>query len=166
VPAPMPTITPTTPSPAPVPNEETASTELCDRWCVAMHRLDTAGAISGMVRELGWQAGVLALEEPGGTQRWTLQVESESLRADAQRDKLAAALSAELDLPVQLELRAGSPSDSAAKRETQARLARQARAEESIRTDPVVVELMSQFKGARFVPGSIKPLLNPEGSST
>jgi len=31
-------------------------------------------------------------------------------------------------------------------------------AEEAIRSDPVVRELMVQFKGARIVPGSIKPV--------
>ena len=82
------------------------------------------------------------------------------------RDKLAAALTAEVGVPVTLTLRAGVPDDSPAKRDALMRAQRQTRAEESIRTDPVVVELMNQFKGARVVPGSIKPVLNPEGLPT
>ena len=35
---------------------------------------------------------------------------------------------------------------------------RQAAAEQLIRTDPVVLALMDQFKTARIVPGSIKPV--------
>ena len=35
---------------------------------------------------------------------------------------------------------------------------RQARAEEAIHSDPLVRELMNQFKSARIVPGSIKPV--------
>jgi DNA polymerase III subunit gamma/tau len=35
---------------------------------------------------------------------------------------------------------------------------RQREAEAAIHNDPLVQELMSQFKNARIVPGSIKPL--------
>jgi DNA polymerase III subunit gamma/tau len=155
------------PTPAPfvaVPVPDTIA--LNDRWCALLKALDARGAVSGMVRELAWQAGAVACDEAGGGQSWQLVVESESLRADAQRDKLAAALSSELGAPVLLSLRAGVPDDSAARRDAQMRALRQSRAEEAIRSDPVVVELMAQFKGARLVPGSIKPVLNPEGSST
>ncbi len=139
---------------------------LCDRWSNLLKALDARGAVSGMVREVAWQAGVVALDESSTGHIWQLVVESESLRADAQRDKLAAALTTEVGVPVALTLRAGVPDDSPAKRDALMRAQRQTRAEESIRSDPVVVELMNQFKGARVVPGSIKPVLNPEGSPT
>ena len=130
---------------------------LSDRWSNLLKALDARGAVSGMVREVAWQAGAVALDESSAGHLWQLVVESESLRADAQRDKLAAALTAEVGVPVSLSLRAGVPDDSPAKRDAQLRAQRQTRAEESIRSDPVVVELMNQFKGARVVPGSIKP---------
>ena len=142
------------------------NTALNDRWGNLLKALDARGAVSGMVREVAWQAGAVALDESSAGHLWQLVVESESLRADAQRDKLAAALTAEVGVPVSLSLRAGVPDDSPAKRDAQLRAQRQTRAEESIRSDPVVVELMNQFKGARVVPGSIKPVLNPEGSTT
>jgi DNA polymerase-3 subunit gamma/tau len=61
---------------------------------------------------------------------------------------------------VELELQAGTPDDSPARRDAAGRLRRQAEAEATIQSDPVVRELLSQFKSARIVPGSIKPLSN------
>ena len=83
----------------------------------------------------------------------------------AEPDKLAAALSAHLGSPVVLEVQAGQPGDTPALRDAAERNRRQALAEATIQQDPVVQELMSQFKTARIVPGSIKPLVNSEGSS-
>ena len=137
-----------------------------ERWFALVQALDQRGAVTALVRELAWQSGAVAVEDGDAGQTWQLIVESESLRTDALRDKLAAALSAQTGAPVQLNLRIGVPLDNPAKREAQARTQRQARAEEIMRADPVVIELMNQFKGARFVPGSIKPLTNSEGPST
>ena len=129
-----------------------------------VRELDAAGSIGALVRELAWQAGVAALSLGERGQHWQLDVESETLRDDGTRDRLAAALAAAQGVPVTLELRAGVPADSQARRETAERERAQARAEETIRNDPVVVELMSQYTGARIVPGSIRPLMNSEGS--
>jgi DNA polymerase-3 subunit gamma/tau len=85
-------------------------------------------------------------------------VERESLRTDSLRDKLAAALSAEEGKPHQLVLEAGVPGDSVARREAWERLRRQAEAEQLIRDDPAVKDLLTQFKTARIVPGTVKPL--------
>ena len=173
-PRPLPLRAPAPPAmavPAPPPAKVGADTvptdtTLGDRWCELLQRLDQGNAVSGMVRELAWQAGAVSVQEDVGGQTWQLLVESESLRTDAQRDRLVAALAVECGMPVTLQLRAGVPEDSPAKRDAKQRAQRQSRAEEAIRTDPVVVELMSQFKGARVVPGSIKPVSNPEGPST
>ena len=173
-PRPLPLRAPAPPAmamPAPAPAKvvaDTAPTDttLGDRWCQLLQRLDQGNAVGGMVRELAWQAGAVSVQEDVSGQTWQLLVESESLRTDAQRDRLVAALAVECGMPVTLQLRAGVPEDSPAKRDARQRAQRQSRAEEVIRADPVVVELMSQFKGARVVPGSIKPVLNPEGSST
>jgi DNA polymerase-3 subunit gamma/tau len=52
----------------------------------------------------------------------------------------------------------GTPLDSPALREAAARARAQQQAEQTMTADPVVRELMSQFKTARIVPGSIKPV--------
>ena len=85
-------------------------------------------------------------------------VEREALRSPFLSDRLAAAMADELHQPLALSLEAGVPDDSPARREAAERQRRQAVAEEAIRSDPVVRELMAQFKGARIVPGSIKPV--------
>ena len=54
-------------------------------------------------------------------------------------------------------LEPGTPADSPARRDALVRAQRQAVAEETILTDPVVQALLGQFKTARIVPGSIKP---------
>ena len=60
--------------------------------------------------------------------------------------------------PVALDLVDGVPVDSPALREAAARARAQQQAEQTMTSDPVVRELMSQFKTARIVPGSIKPV--------
>jgi DNA polymerase-3 subunit gamma/tau len=52
----------------------------------------------------------------------------------------------------------GVPTDTPALRDAAARAQAQAQAEQTMTSDPVVRELMSQFKTARIVPGSIKPV--------
>ncbi len=153
------------PRPAPSPALSAPQTSpLGDRWAALVLRLSEQGRISALVRELAWQAGVQACDgvdgDPagGGLTRWTLVVERESLRSDGLRDKLAAALSTECGQPQALELMAGTPVDSVARREAWERERRQAEAEAVIRDDPAVQELLAQFKTARIVPGSIRPL--------
>ena len=78
--------------------------------------------------------------------------------APALADKLAFAAAAALGQPVRFELAAGAPEDSPARRDAAERLRVQAAAEAQIRDDPVVRELLKQYKSARIVPGSIKPV--------
>jgi DNA polymerase-3 subunit gamma/tau len=59
---------------------------------------------------------------------------------------------------LRLVLEAAVPADSPARRDAAERARRQRQAEDEIHGDPLVRELMAQFKGARIVPGSIKPL--------
>ncbi len=133
-------------------------TALGGQWRALVERLAAAGAIAALVRELAWQAGLETVDDTAQPPCWQLRVERESLRTDALRDKLAAALQAELGHPVRLQLLAGAPGDSPARRDAAERAARQRRAEQTIRDDPLVQALMAQFKTARIVPGSIKPL--------
>jgi DNA polymerase-3 subunit gamma/tau len=131
---------------------------LGERWAELVGRLVRAGSIAALVRELAQQAGLERIDGSTRPATWHLAVERDSLRAEALRDKLAAALSGELGEPVELALQAGVPQDSPARREAAERERRQRLAEDAIRSDPLVVDLMSQFKTARIVPGSIKPL--------
>jgi DNA polymerase-3 subunit gamma/tau len=158
VPAPRPAAAAAAAAPAVLSAPET--TPLGDRWAELVRRLAEQGRIAALVKELAWQAGVrdCSDEADGSACCWTLLVERESLRADGTRDKLAAALSAELGRPQRLQLEAGVPTDSVARRDAWERQRRQAEAEQIIRSDPAVQELLSQFKTARIVPDSIRPL--------
>ncbi len=131
---------------------------LADRWYRVVDALSAQGAIVALVRELAWQAGLVMLDDSAAPPVWRLRVERESLRAPALRDKLAAALAAQLGGPLDLQLEPGVPDDSPARRDAAERERRQAQAEEAIRHDPAVLALMGQFKTARIVPGSIKPV--------
>jgi DNA polymerase III subunit gamma/tau len=116
------------------------------------------GLVSALVRELAMQSEWLGSSTGSQGPRWQLRVERESLRAPALRDKLQAAVAIVHGEPVELELVDGVPSDSPALREAAARARAQQHAEQIMTSDPVVRELMSQFKTARIVPGSIKPV--------
>jgi DNA polymerase-3 subunit gamma/tau len=128
-------------------------TPLGDRWAATVAGLIERQAITALVRELAMQSELVAIEGS----RWLLRVERESLRAAPLRDKLEAALAAALGEPVRLETEAGTAQDSPARREAAERERRQREAEQIIHGDPLVQELMGQFRTARIVPGSIKP---------
>ncbi|HJV63561.1 MAG TPA: DNA polymerase III subunit gamma/tau [Albitalea sp.] len=132
-------------------------TELGDRWNDLVLQMVGQGSIAALVRELALQSQCLAVVNEGGTAVWRLRTERETLRAPAQRDKLQAALSQVLDQPVRLEVEAGAAEDSPALRAAAERERRQREAEQIIHDDPLVQALMSQYKSARIVPGSIKP---------
>jgi DNA polymerase III subunit gamma/tau len=133
-------------------------TPLGDRWYEIATRMAAAGGISALSRELAWQGGLQSVDESATPPRWTLCVERESLRAAPLQDKVAAALAAELGHPVALVVEAGVPADSPTRRDAAERGRRQAEAEAQVRADPVVQALTAQFKSARIVPGSIKPI--------
>ncbi len=143
---------------ATVPQPAPGATALGDRWQALVQRLAAQGSIVALVRELAWQAGLVAVDAAATPQRWQLLVERETLRSPALRDKLAAAMAAELGVAVDLQIEAGSADDTPARRDAAERTRRQAAAEQLIRSDPVVLALMDQFKTARIVPGSIKPV--------
>lgn len=143
--------------PAPLP--ASAAEQACtDRWVECCRQLFERQALHGLVREAAWQAQCVQIDESAQPSRWTLRLERESLRQPGHRDRLQEALSNLLGQPVQLELLAGAVADSAARREAAARARAQALAEEEIRQDPLVLELLSRYPGARIVPGSIRPI--------
>jgi len=131
-------------------------TPLGDRWADVVRQMNEAASISALVRELAMQAQCVAIDEQAQPPVWRLRVERETLRAQAQRDKLQAALSELLKQPVQLELEPGVASDTPAQRAGAERARRQNEAEQIIHNDPLVQALMQQFKTARIVPGSVK----------
>ena len=132
-------------------------TPLGDRWADVVATLNQRSAVVALVRELAMQAELVAIRPEAGGEVWQLRVDRESLRAAPLRDKLQAALAGVLQPAPALEVEAGVPQDSPARRDAAERDRRQREAEDIIHNDPLVRELMAQFKTARIVPGSIKP---------
>jgi DNA polymerase-3 subunit gamma/tau len=131
---------------------------LGDRWAALVQSLIERSSVAALVRELAWSSGLVAIDDRTAPPTWRLAVEREALRQKALADKLAAAMAAVVGSAVQLELQPGVPADSPARRDAAERARRQAEAEATIHADPLVRELLAQFKGARIVPGSIKPI--------
>jgi DNA polymerase-3 subunit gamma/tau len=129
---------------------------LADRWNLVARRLADEGRVSGLIRELAWQGGLVAIEE-GPPAVWHLRTSHESLRGNSLKDKLAEALSALLQTEIRVEVQAGDGGDTPARREAAEKARRQAQAETVIRDDPLVQSLLQQFSTARLVPGSIRP---------
>ncbi len=129
---------------------------LGDRWHALVQSLVAANAIAALVRELALQAECTAIAD--GEVRFALRVEREALRNPAHADKLQAALAQALGHAVALDVEAGAVVDTPARREAAAREQRQREAEHAIQNDPLVLQLTAQFKTARIVPGSIKPI--------
>ena len=147
--------------PAPVlqaPASAPASPETADRWDALVRRLCEQGALSALLREAALQAGLQRIDDSRTPPLWQLRVEREPLRSAALADKLAAVVGTAVGHPVQIQFEPGVPDDSPARRDAAERQHRQAQAEQTIHNDPVVRELLSQFKTARIVPGSIKPV--------
>jgi DNA polymerase-3 subunit gamma/tau len=162
----LPALPATRPRPAPALAAEQAppvllavavADEIGDLWDGLIKKLCEQGALAALVRELATQAGLRAIDASATPPCWHLVVEREPLRTDALRDKLTAVLAAELGHALRLDLEGGVPADSPARRDAALRQRRQAAAEAEVRADPVVRELLDQFKSARIVPGSIKP---------
>lgn len=142
-----------------------------DRWGAWIQPLIQSGSIAALVRELAVQAQCVAIDaertdtgagedggEDKGTRVVTLVVERESLRSVAHRQRLEAALAEQHGQAFSLQLEEGLARDSMAIRETIAQQQRQSAAEALINNDEQLGALMQQYKGARIVPGSIKPI--------
>lgn len=135
-------------------------TALGQRWADVVAGLIECGSIGALVRELAWQAQCVAIGEPGSSgvpAVWRLRVDREMLRAPVHVERLRSALADWLKTPVLLETEAGPTTDTPALRATAERDRRQREAEAMIAADPLVVSLLSQYKTARIVPGSIQP---------
>ena len=147
------------PRPASSDGDASGPTELGRRWAQLVRRLIDGGHVSALTRELAWQSGLLEIDGADApSPRWRLGVERETLRAPLLADRLAAALSELLGAPQTIRLEPAAPADTPARRDAAARERRQREAQQTIESDPVVRALLSQFHGARIVPGSVKPL--------
>jgi DNA polymerase-3 subunit gamma/tau len=142
------------PTPAPTPAPSTA---LAERWHALVRGLLEQGSVQALARELALHSVLEAIDDGTTPPTWRLAVEREALRAAVPRDKLAAALLPHTG-PVQLDLRAGPATDTLAARLAAEKARQLAEAEAAIHADPVVRELLGQFKTARVVPGSIQPV--------
>lgn len=147
---------------APVATTELTPDPLTDRWLLLLQPL--LGRLTGFARELGWQAQCIGFDDAAQPWRLVLRVERESLRQGSHCDRLQAALAEQLGVPVRLDVEAGRTTDSAARRDVAERERAQAAAEAAIRTDPLVLELLQRFPGARLVPETIRPVSGAAGS--
>jgi DNA polymerase-3 subunit gamma/tau len=145
------------PEPPPRATVTLVRTELGDRWAEVVRQMVDGGSITALVRELAMQSQCVGVGEEAGTMVWRLRTERETLRAPAQREKLQAALSQVLNRALRIEIESGVAEDSPALRAAAERERRQREAEQIIHNDPLVKALMTQYKSARIVPGSIKP---------
>ncbi len=133
-----------------------ATAVLAKRWHEVVSSLVASQSITAMVRELAMQSALVAVDETVTPPLWRLVVERDSLRTTAAQDKLAVALSTLLGAEQCLEVQAGAAQDTPAQRDAAARERRAIEAERVVREDPLVQDMLSQFKTARIVPGSIK----------
>jgi DNA polymerase-3 subunit gamma/tau len=132
-------------------------TPLGERWAGIVAMLEQRQLVAALVRELAVQAELID-QQDGAAPLWRLRVERESLRSNALREKLQAALAEGLGIaPLRLELEAGAAQDTPARRTAAEKQRRQQEAEQIIHNDPLVQDMLAQFKTARIVPGSIKP---------
>jgi len=153
------------PAPAAEPSLSTSTStstaiapELGTRWAALVQALCDQGSVQALARELAVQSGLVDVDDGTQPPTWRLLVEREMLRNPALQDKLRAALSAALGHDIALDVAAGNPGDTPARRDVAERQRRQAVADAAIHADPVVQQLLAQYKTARIVPGSIKPL--------
>jgi DNA polymerase-3 subunit gamma/tau len=135
-----------------VPPEQTAGTFTPegDFWYDTVLALAKAELITALVRELGLQSQLIARDAG----QWVLRVERESLNQGNSRERLAAALKT-LGHEVRLVVEVGRVQDSPAIRVAQELQRRQQEAEQAIRDDPFVQNMMREF-GGRIVPGTLK----------
>ncbi|MGL4575301.1 MAG: DNA polymerase III subunit gamma/tau C-terminal domain-containing protein, partial [Burkholderiaceae bacterium] len=150
--APPPAISPAAPRSEPPPQ----STTIIDDWPAFAAQLP----LSGFAAQLATQSALIAQEEG----KLILRVATKQLADKNNVTKLEAAIAQTTGMRCSVtveigELAAGPAAAPATahQRQEEAKAARQRAAEEAVRNDPHVQELIATF-GATIVPGSIKPL--------
>ncbi len=138
--------------------EEPVSDPVAEQWVTTVAELNARGAVAALARELAMQSQGVHFEAGADAIHITLKLDRESLCGDSNRDRLAQALTQQLGKPVTLVLQRGPAVITPARREQQARVARQCQAEALIEGDALVRQLLASFPGAKLVPGSVRPL--------
>jgi DNA polymerase-3 subunit gamma/tau len=121
-----------------------------DFWADAVAQLLRLDAVNALVRELALQSQLVARD----ADRWLLRVERESLRQGNVAERLSAALQS-AGHAVRLVVEIGPVDDSMAMRQSAQAAQRQRAAEQAIRDDPFVQQMMRDF-GGKIVPGTLK----------
>jgi DNA polymerase-3 subunit gamma/tau len=133
---------------------------LDDWWDDTVHALASRGSVQALVRELAMQSQCVASHVDDRGRRLVLRVERDSLRQPGQVERLRMALAAHLGEAVAIDAEPGAVDDTPALREARRAEQRQQEAEALIHNDPVVRAVLAEFKSARIVPGSIRPIPN------
>jgi DNA polymerase-3 subunit gamma/tau len=133
---------------------------LDDWWDDTVRVLASRGAVQALARELAMQSQCVAGQVDGRGRRLVLRVERDSLRQPGQIERLRTALAAHLGETVTIDAEPGPVDDTPALREARRVEQRQQEAESLIHNDPVVRAVLAEFKSARIVPGSIRPIPN------
>ena len=130
-------------------------TPLGNAWSALVTQMVAADAIGALVRELALQSELRS--QDAGV--WMLRIERQSLNQSSACDKLQLALQVLVgaEPPIKLVVEVGPVTDTPARRNAAAQLARQRNAEVLINNDPFVQDMMRNW-GAKIVPGSIKPV--------
>ncbi|MGI9217711.1 MAG: DNA polymerase III subunit gamma/tau [Hydrogenophaga sp.] len=134
----------------PAPVREPVRTAEGDFWFDAVTQLVRAEAITALVRELALQSQLVARDAG----QWVLRVERESLKQGSAPERLATALLT-LGHAVRVVVEIGPVDDSASLRQGADAARRQREAEQIIRDDPFVQQMMRDF-GGKIVPGTLK----------
>lgn len=134
----------------PVPVREPQRTAEGDFWFEVVTQLVRAEAVAALVRELALQSQLVARDAG----QWLLRVERESLKQGNVAERLAAALQT-LGHAVRLVVEIGPVDDSVSLRLAAEAARLQLQAEQIMRDDPFVQQMMRDF-GGKIVPGSLK----------
>ena len=119
--------------------------------------LAAALPVRGVAQQLAQQSEMLKCDSNDGIQ-FHLRVAVETLLSAGSVDKLATALTEHFGKTVRVSTEIGTVQQTANAHAQADRAARQREAEQTMRSDPFVENLMREF-GATIVPGSIKPVL-------
>ena len=134
----------------PAPAREPVRSAEGDFWYDTVMQMVRAERITALVRELALQSQLLARD----AEQWVLRVERESLKQGNIADRLATALQS-AGHAVRLVVEIGPVDDSVALRNAAEAARRQREAEQIMRDDPFVQQMMRDF-GGTIVPGSLK----------
>ena len=118
--------------------------------------LAAALPVRGVAQQLAQQSEMVKCDSDDGIQ-FHLRVAVETLLSAGSVDKLAIALTEHFGQTVRVSTEIGAVQQTANAYAQADRAARQREAEQTMRSDPFVENLMREF-GATIVPGSIKPI--------